>query len=416
MATKFLRVAAKPADKVDEPYERKVGNFLNAYMDYTKSSESPDNYHIWTALSALASVTRRKVFVDQGLYVLYPNMYVALVGPPARTAKSTAIRMGRRLIQGIPGVAIGPDSCSREELIREMAQSKLDNQCSMTIHSSEFSSIVETSGISMIQFLTDIYDCDFRDPKGWRYATKTQGKDELVNPYLNMLVGTTPSYLADALPDTLVGHGFSSRVVFVHEEVERLINPRPDPEDVEMAELLRSDLQHISFLSGKFEWSADAESVYDTFYRGLYKSIPADYRMEGYHWRKKIHVLKVAMLLSLSESDSLRLEARDFEAAIGLLAAIEPNMTRTFSAVGKYEYASDMERIGTQVNALPNGMSVSDIFRQNYFAGDHDQIRKMLATLNQMGAIKLEIKKLKEWASPADSPDALPWRRGVKKP
>lgn len=376
-------------------------------MEYTKESESPDNYHIWTALSAVSSVVRRHVFLDQGLYVLFPNLYVALVGPPARTAKSTAIRMGRRLIQLVPHVTIGPDSCSREELIRQLAQSKLDNQCAMTIHSSEFSSLIDVSGIPMIQFLTDIYDCDFRDPKGWRYSTKTQGKDEVVNPYLTMLVGTTPTYIADAMPNNVIGHGFTSRVIWVHEEKERLENPLPDQEDAEMARNLVEDLRHISVLSGQFKLSESARVLYKEFYHNLYKTVPLDYRLEGYHWRKKVHVLKVAMLLSLTENDSLILTEQDIEAAIGLLDAIEPNMARTFSAVGKYEHASDLERIGNLVHSTKEGISVENILRQNYFAGAHDELRKILLMLNSMGAIKLSLKNAVEWAYPGKK---LPWK------
>lgn len=406
MATELPRLAAVAGK--EEVYERRVGNFLNAYMEYTKESESPDNYHIWTALSAVSSVVRRHVWLDQGLYTLFPNLYVALVGPPARTAKSTAIRMGRRLIQTVPGVNIGPDSCSREELIRQLAQSKLDNQCAMTVHSSEFSSLIDVSGIPMIQFLTDIYDCDFRDPKGWRYSTKTQGKDEVINPYLTMLVGTTPTYVADAMPNNVIGHGFTSRVIWVHEEIERLQNPLPEQEDVEMAKELVADLRHMSVLSGQFKWTEAGRQLYREFYHNLYKTVPADYRMEGYHWRKKVHVLKVAMLLSLTESDNLTLSDRDINAAIGLLDAIEPNMARTFSAVGKYEHASDLERIGNLVHATKEGISVQDILRQNYFAGAHDELRKILFMLHGMGAITIKVRADGiEWASPGRK---LPWK------
>lgn len=405
MADIVPRVAK--VERTEEGYERKVGNFLNAYIEYTKESESPDNYHIWTALSIVSSVVRRHVWLDQGLYVLFPNLYVALVGPPARTAKSTAIRMGRRLIQEVPGVNIGPDSCSREELIRQLAQSKLDNQCAMTIHSSEFSSLIDVSGIPMIQFLTDIYDCDFRDPKGWRYSTKTQGKDEVINPYLTMLVGTTPTYVADAMPNNVIGHGFTSRVIWVHEEIERLQNPLPDPENVEMAKELVADLRHISVLSGQFKLDDKAKEHYREFYHNLYKTVPADYRMEGYHWRKKVHVLKVAMILSLTENDTLTVTERDIEVAIGLLDAIEPNMARTFSAVGKYEHASDLERIGNLVHSTKEGISVEDILRQNYFAGAHDDLRKILQMLHSMGAIHLKVKGSDEWAFPGRK---LPWK------
>jgi hypothetical protein len=406
---KELPTVAK-REPTEKAYERQVGNFVNAYMEYTKQSESPDNYHIWTALSAVSSVVRRKVWIDQGIYTLYPNMYVALVGPPARTAKSTAIRLGRRLIQGVPGVTFGPDSCSKEELIRQLAQSKLDNRCEMTIHSSEFSSLIDVSGIPMIQFLTDIYDCDFRDPKGWRYSTKTQGKDEIVNPYLTMLVGTVPDYIADAIPGNIVGSGFTSRVVFVHEEVERLINPRPTTEDSDLAKALVNDLRHISMLTGQFKWTDGAEKVYDQFYRGLYKSIPTDHRLHGYHWRKKIHVLKVAMLLSLAENDSITLTEKDIEAAAGLLEAIEPNMARTFSAVGKYEHASDLERIGSLIKNATGGLPISDVYKLNYFAGDHDQLRKIISSLSMMGVADIRLIDGKQWLFPTKS--ELPWKKG----
>ena len=92
-----------PLKKI-EPYDRRAGNWLNAYLEYTKESESPDNYHIWAGLSAIASVVRRNIWLDQGLYVLFPNMYVLFVGPPARTAKSTAMWLARQLVRQVPNL------------------------------------------------------------------------------------------------------------------------------------------------------------------------------------------------------------------------------------------------------------------------------------------------------------------------
>lgn len=387
---------------------RAVGNWLNGYMEYTKESESPDGYHIWTALSCLASVCRRNVWLDQGIYLLFPNLYVALVGPPGRTGKSTAIRMGRRLITQVPGVKMGPDSCSREQLIRDLANSKMNNQCCLTVHSTEFSSIIDLSGIQMIQFLTDIFDCDYHNPKGWRYETKTQGKDELVNPCLNMLVGTTPSYIADSMPDNVIGHGFTSRTIFVYGDKERQINPRPKEPGREIMVALVTDLQRIAGLFGEFHWDASGIATYDGFYRELYTNAPDDHRMEGYHWRKKIHVLKVAMLLSLAERDELLLDEKVIVAARQFLDMIEGPMSRTFSAVGKYDRASDLERIGSQVVAA-EGMDVSDVFRRNYFAGAEQDLRSIIASLSSMGIVKMEQVKGKEHLTVVRRD--LPWEK-----
>lgn len=387
---------------------REAGNWLNAYMEYTKECESPDNFHIWCALSDLAAVVRRNVVLDQGNYVLFPNLYVALVGPPARTAKSTAIRMGRQLITQVPGIVIGPDACSREQLIRAMSTSKLDNKCCMTIHSTEFSSIIDTSGILMIQFLTDIYDCDYNNPRGWRYETKTQGKDEIINPFLNMLVGTTPSYIAESMPDSIIGHGFTSRTIFVHEDKERFENPRPKAPDPALVEALVRDLTRIANMHGVFQWDKSGQDAYDAFYHDLYRKIPEDHRLEGYHFRKKIHVLKTAMLLSMAERDELLLDKVMIETAAKLLDAIEPQMARTFSAVGKYDKAIDLERIGSQIVAA-GGMWVSDLYKRNYFVGNEQDISLIISTLHRMGNFKLVQKDGKEWIEVISS--QLPWSK-----
>lgn len=385
---------------------RLVGNWLRGYMQYTDELEAPDNYHIWCGLSAIASVTRRRTWTDQGAYILYPNMYVALVGPPGRTGKSTAIRMARRLAKEVPGIIFGPDACSREQLIRSMAESKIDNQCCVTLHSSEFSSILDTSGLLMIQFLTDIYDCDYMNPKGWRYETKTSGKDNIVNPCLNILAGTTPSYIADSMPDNVTGHGFTSRTIFVYGMRERKINPRPKAPDKDLVQALIEDLNHIASLGGQFEFTKEGWECYDRHYHDLYKEEPTDHRIEGYHWRKRAHILKVAMVLSLAERDDLRLDPLVIDAAVQILHDLEKDMSRTFSAVGKYSLAADLERIGSQVIAA-GGLPTEEIRRRNYFVGDRVAVDGIISMLCGMGVISLVIRDKKEWAVPAGG--GLPW-------
>jgi len=359
---------------------RQVGNWLRAYLEYTKESESPDSYHLWTGLSVLASAVRRRVWVDQGIYILYPNMYVILVGPPGRVAKSTTIRLGRRLLLGVPEIVFSADSLTREELIRVMGKESW-----ITIHSTELSSLIEPSGIKMIQFLTDIYDGDYQ----WRYSTKGQGKDTLEAPILNILAGTTPSYIADGMPEDVIGHGFTSRVIFVYEEDTRFDNPKPKPPPKALVDALIEDLNTISKLEGKFEYGEGAWEFYDKYYRTLRHNIPEDHRIEGFHWRKRAHVLKLAMLLSVSESDDLIIRKTDFETAVDLLESIEPSMPKTFSAVGKYEHAGDLERIWSQIERH-QGMTTEEIYERNYSVGRPEEIAAILQTLTTMGRIYRE--------------------------
>jgi len=364
--------------------ERVLGNWLKAYQEYTDESESPESFHLWTGLSIIASATRRNLWLDQGVYILYPNLFVILVGPPGKVAKSTSIRLGRTILYGVEGITFGPDSVTREELIHHMAKAGKDRrQSAVTLHSTELSSLIDPSGVKMIQFLTEIYDGDLK----FDHATKHSGKDKVHHPVLNLLAGTTASWIATGFPTEVVGHGFTSRTIFIFEEEPRKENPFPGRPDKKLIRALVNDLDHLSRVTGPFQWGEGTKEVYAKLYHDIYTSLPSDYRTEGFHWRKRTHLLKVAMLLSIAENDELVIMPRDIETAWQLLMAIEPKMTSAFSAVGKYDLASDLERILAQI-IDQGGMSPKEIYRRNYAVGDVDQLGKIIQMLQSMGKIK----------------------------
>lgn len=375
-------------------------NWLQGYAEYTAESESPDSFHLWTGLSVLASAVRRNIWVNQGLYMLFPNMYVILVGPPGKVAKSTTIRLGRTLLLGVEDIIFGPDSLTREELIRVIAKSGGEGkQSAVTLHSTELSSLIEPSGITMIQFLTDIYDGDYK----WRYSTKGKGRDVIHNPILNILAGTTPSWVAEGMPADVVGHGFTARVIFIYEDQPRFLNPYPKEPDPRLIKTLMEDLIQISKLQGPMIFTDDARELYAEYYMKLGATEPTDYRIEGFHWRKKIHLLKVATLLSVAERDDLRITPTEIETAWDLLASIEDNMYKTFSAVGKYEHATDLERILEQIKRSKNGMHVQEIYRRNRSVGNVDELGKILQMLMSMGAVLKEKREDGSYFIPSPS-------------
>lgn len=380
--------SSEDGSRSEKKTERVLDNWIKGYLEYTKESESPVSYHLWTGLSVIASAVRRNVWIDQGLYILYPHMFVILVGPPGIVAKSTTIRLGRTLLYGIEGIKFSPDAVTVEELFNRLEASGKDSPSSaLTIHSTELSDLIDPSGIKMISFLTTIYD----GAVDWSYATKGSGKNEIKNPVVNLLGGTTPDWIANGLPVQAIGHGFTSRVIFVFEDRPRHLNPFPDQPDKELVKALVNDLDHISRIKGEFTWGEGTKDAYAEYYKKIYATQPPDYRVEGYYRRKKNHLLKVAMLLSLAESDSLILSPRDIHEAWELLEMVEKRMAKTFSSVGKYEYASDLERILAEIeDAGAEGMMVETILDRNYAVGDEQTIAKILITLTKMGKIVKE--------------------------
>jgi len=377
----------KSSKKAGKPSSRELGNWLAAYSEYTLDTESPENYHLWSALSILASACRKNLVLDQGTYMVYPSMYVILIGPPGRVAKSTAIRMGRRILLGVENIFFGPDSITTQELIRQMAKiSAGEKQGAMTIHSSELSSLIDPSGVGMISFLIEIYDGDI----AYRYATKGQGRDKIENPVLNILAATTPSWVATGLPIEIIDHGFVARVIFVYAERPDKLVPFPSTPDPELVRKLTNDLDHISRLEGEFKWGEGARDRYVEYYNKLAVTMPTDYRISGFHFRKKVHILKVAMLLSIAESDELIVTVRDIETAWNLLLSVDKDMAKAFSAVGKHSGASDIERILERI-LFTEGMSNQQVHDEFFAMGDVRVIGQHLSMLLSMG--KIERKK-----------------------
>jgi hypothetical protein len=366
--------------------DRLLPDWITAYMAYTAQSRAPDEYHLWTALSAIAGAIRRKAFFDMDYFLLYPNLYVVLVGPPGRCKKSTAMRIGRGMLAQVPGVFFSTDSITRERLIQDLTQSLADGHSSMTAYSSEFASLLTSSGMDMVVFLTDIYD----SPDEWSHKTKMGGTNKIKAPYLNMEGATTPDWIARSLPLDTVGIGLTARIIFVYQDTPRIREPFPKltKEQKELREILIKDLTKISLISGQYTFDKDGLDYYTAWDLADQKrDMTGDPRLSGYFERKGMHLLKVAMLVAASQRDDLVLTKPDLERAIELLGHIEPMMTKTFEAVGKNPLTLDLAQVAAVVLAKP-GVDYGDLLRMFKHSLRKEEMDEVLSTLQMMGYVR----------------------------
>lgn len=366
--------------------DRLLPNWIDAYMVYTAESRSPDEYHLWTAMVTIAGAIRRKAFFNFEYFLLYPNLYVVLVGPPGRCKKSTAMRIGRRFLAQIPGVNFTTDSTSRERLIQDLTQSHADGHSSMTAYSSEFASLLTTSGMDMVVFLTDIYDC----PEEWTHKTKMGGTNKIKAPYLNLEGGTTPDWIARSLPLDTIGIGLTARVIFVYQDTPRVRDPFPkmSKEQLELGEILIKDLAKIALISGQYTMDAEAVSFYTAWdLKNQTDREILDPRLSGYYERKPMHLIKAAMIVAASTRDDLVLNKADLEKGLLLLDHIEPAMAKTFSAVGKNPLTLDIENVLATVRQKP-GISYPMLLNMFKHSVQRDELDEVLGTLNMVGLIK----------------------------
>lgn len=367
---------------------RKLADWLETYMVYTAESESPDMFHMWCGASAIASVLRRNVFFDMAYFSLYPNLYVVLVSPPGRCKKSTAMRVARELLEPIPGMTMSSDSTTRERLIQDLATSFKDGYSAMTAHSSEFASMLTSSGMDMVVFLTDIFD----SPSVWSHRTKVGGTQEIKAPCLNLLGGTTPDWISKAMPLDTIGIGLTSRVLFVYQDTPRVRDPFPElsPAQKQLKQLLMEDLVAMANIHGEYVFSPDAKEYYRQWYkdRSINSNPTGDSRLSGYFERKPMHLIKYAMVLSASIQDETIITLPILIRALKMLEQMEPLMLKVFSGVGKNPLNQDIEEVFAKLLTNADGISFAELLDQMRYSVRKEELVEVLDSLIVMGHVE----------------------------
>ena len=332
---------------------RKHQNWLKAYADFTRDNESPTSFHFWTGVSTIAGVLRRRVWIDMRKFVWTPNFYIILVAPAGIAAKSTSVGIGYRLLSRIPGVNFGPESLTWQALADSLylategvkytgsdGLEHIKSQSAITVFISELGTFLPVDDDKFISFLIRVWD---GQEDTFQHKTRTSGTVDVLNPWLNIIGCTTPSWLATNFKETMIGGGLTSRIIFVHGESKRMFIPYPDevvtPDEYHRIEQdLTDDLRAISQLSGEYNLSSDARIWGRDWYQRLWNSPRpahmASERYSGYIARKQTHIHKLAMVLAAAKREKLIIEKEDLEEAEVGINGIEPDMIRVFNSIG----------------------------------------------------------------------------------
>lgn len=396
---------------------RELSGWLENYLQYTENSESPISYHTWCGLSVIAGALQRKVYLRWGLgRVIYPNLYVVLIGPSGRTRKGVAIGIAKEFLKNVPGITVTPESSSgRQAMIQAMKRAstnfqdpmdgKIKFHCAVTAFSEELSVFLGQGDIAYLSNLTDWYD----SKDDWEYETISRGKDSLQGLCLNLMGGTAPDWIQSMIPHEALGGGFTSRIIFIVEEAKRKLVPEyviTEDERV-LAELLLRDLERISQLAGEITFDEEAKALYIAWYieqdTALSAGRPAisDTRFAGYCERRATHLQKLMMLCSASRADDLKIIAADFHNAMRLLTDAEKTMPKTFGGLGKSRISDESNVVINYVKQM--GSTTRKLVLQKFFRDvDAQTLSNVEMLMQQMGVVKIRLlpeqaDKLYEW-------------------
>lgn len=385
---------------------RELSNWLDAYLEYTDNTESPTSYHVWCGLAAIAGALQRKVYLPWGIgQIIYPNLYVVLIGPSGRTRKGVALGIAKDILKQVPTVSVAPESSSgKQSTILVMKRAGLDfvdptdnktkRHCSVTAFSEELSVFLGQGDIAYLSSLTDWYD----SKDDWEYETVGRGKDSIKGVCLNLVGGTAPDWIQSMIPHEAVGGGFTSRVIFIVEEKKRKVVPIPiiTEREKELKEMLVRDLERINKLTGVVTMSKEAMSLYVNWYTTETEKAEAgspavdDSRFAGYNERRATHLRKLLLVSSAARDDDLIINTDDFRRAVSLLEGAEVNMHKTFGGFGKSRTSDATENIKDWIEKV--GVTTRAQVLQRYYRDvDALTLNGIEDTLRSMGCVSVTL-------------------------
>src|SRR3990167_8538490 len=294
--------------------------WIEKYMQYTANQQAPDQFHFWCAVSALAAVLGRRVWMHRGYYSLFPNHYIILIGISALCTKSTAIRLSAAL--------------------------------------------VEYTGIDVIH-----------------------------NRCINIIGAATPNFMSSNFPGDAFEDGFPSRVIFVVGKQPRFREAWPEPaeHEVKLKEELVKQLVDLTQIRGQFKVTPEARELFDVYYTEMKE--PEDVRMMGFFGRKGDHILKLAMILSLSEGMSLTVDAPHIEDAIGHIEDAEKEMPSVFAGVTFSKSAKHIDRVQLQLKKIGGWVRHSDLLKKNSCYLNKTEFKEVVDTLKDSGVMEEMVDK-----------------------
>lgn len=361
-------------------------SWIDTYIEYTSTQESPKSFHYWVGMSILSAAVGRHVSIPRIKYTTFPNIYVVLVAGSAKCRKSVAIGVGRDILVGIKDPpTIFAQKITTEALIQALNESKTNESCFGLIIASELSVFLGCDAIrsGIIPMLTDIYD----SPRDWVYHTRARGKESLQNVTLTMLAASTKDWLRTSLPLESIGGGFTSRVIFVFEDTPSQLVLFSDQvvNNDHLKEILVHDLNLIQGLHGVVTFSKEAKEHAWHWYQEEASKVH-DEKVDGYFGRKHDTMFKIATLLSISDGSTLVIEDKHIIRALELMERNEKYLNTVLESVVSTSFDGNTDKVFQIIRKFKN-ISHTQLLQKCWRFCTATELAEMMRTLVDSGEI-----------------------------
>jgi len=352
--------------------------FFDLYFSYVGETECPRIFHRWTAISCIAALVGRDIYIPFGHSEIYPSIYVMLMGAPG-TRKSTAIKIGQKLVATVGYDHFSADRTSKEALWLDMQSEQEKNMefylgdkdleelelnipTELYIVADEFNDFMGVRNEEFQTALTKMWD----SPSEYKTRAKNSANTNIFKPTVNVLGGNTPGGLSKGFGVEAINGGFFSRIIFIHAEPTGTKIPFPASPPGNIKLQLLSHIRKVRELQGVINLDKETKRLLGEIYHKC-PGIP-DRRFNYYQTRRHTNLLKLCIIMAAARND-LSLNEEDIISANTLLHVTELQMPQAF---GEFGLAKNAEVTNTVMDIIRTAtkkgkpINAQDIWQQVY--------------------------------------------------
>lgn len=382
-----VRQRIEPAHHIkdSEVYVPREG-WLRDYVEYTRSTEPPTAFHFFVGATIIGSALARNVrFPRGGAPAIYPNLCTILVAPSGKCRKTSAANLGVSLLRAVGGNVLA-DKTTPEAMVEAF---KERSSSTGLIYAPELAVFLGKQKYQegMIPMLTALFDC----PKEWSSLTVMRGEGKIYNVALSMIGCSTMDWIQTAIPRDAFGGGFMSRLLFIVQDHTPRCFPLPAALNEDLEHRLIKRLLELTKLHGDYTLSVSATAWFDDWYRKRSDRNTENKQFAGYYERKPDHLMRLAIILAASQTDSLELSEVHLRQSLLVLDITESFLPSTFDAMSQTGVGEDHQRILQQLKKRGGAQDHSTLLRLNSNRMNSRQFKECIETLRMARLIEYDV-------------------------
>jgi len=390
-------------------------NFIRGFSKLCEGTEIPPLFAFWCGLTGVSIALGRRVWIDQGIFKVFPNLYVVLAAGSGQCRKSTAITVLQNIAANVePPFHFVSEKLTNEGLIDYMYKIRTqragdEGDKTAPWYSEAYAMVDELSTFldrksyegGLAATLIQLYDCRAR----FEYRTKTKGVTTVQNVCLGLLGGSTLDWIRNAIPADAIGGGLTSRIIYVFVENPAPPCARPSftDDDRTLALDLAAVMQTIATVpNGPADLEPEAWEEYERLYnewhatQGGESAMFLNANLAGYASRRFMHLLRVAMLFAVARHPTrakVVVTLRDVTDAHKQLGLVERYMPKIMFLIASNDRGFSSELVQMRVASFgQNGISRELLMRSITNKLSQRELDEILATLVTAGRVRRDIR------------------------